>query len=207
MLDRIETAIARAISFILHPMLLSTYALVILFNMQVYFSVAIPANAKWMIAILVFIITGLLPALIAVLMTKLGIIRSLHMNDREERIWPFIITALFYYLAYYLLRQLDLSPVFILFMLGAFLTVVTGLVISFFWKISIHMIGIGGLVGAFTGLSLRLMIDLPLLIVILVMLSGLTGFARLKLSVHTPSQVLAGFIAGFGVFVLLFLIR
>ena len=207
MLERIETGIARAISFILHPMLLSTYALVILFNLQVYFTVAIPLNAKWMIAILVFIITGLLPILLAVLMSKLGIIRSLHMSEREERIWPFITTALLYYLAYYLLNQLDLSPVFVRFMLGAFLAVAVGLVVSFFWKISIHMIGMGGLVGAFTGLSLRLMIDMPLLIVILILLSGLTGFARLKLSAHHPLQVLAGFIAGFGVYILLFLIR
>jgi membrane-associated phospholipid phosphatase len=207
MLERIETGIARAISFILHPMLLPTYALVILFNLQVYFTVAIPLNAKWMIAILVFIITGLLPILLTVLMSKLGIIRSLHMSEREERIWPFITTALLYYLAYHLLKQLDLSPVFVRFMLGAFLAVAAGLVVSFFWKISIHMIGMGGLVGAFTGLSLRLMIDMPLLIVILILLSGLTGFARLKLSAHHPLQVLAGFIAGFGVYILLFLIR
>jgi len=207
MLERIETGIARAISLILHPMLLPTYALVILFNLQVYFTVAIPLNAKWMIAILVFIITGLLPILLTVLMAKLGIIRSLHMSAREERIWPFITTALLYYLAYYLLKQLDLSPVFVRFMLGAFLAVAAGLVVSFFWKISIHMIGMGGLVGAFTGLSLRLMIDMPLLIVILILLSGLTGFARLKLSAHHPLQVLAGFIAGFGVYILLFLIR
>jgi membrane-associated phospholipid phosphatase len=205
MLNRIETGIAMAISIVLHPMLLSTYALAILFNMQVYFSIGIPLKAKWMIGILIFIVTGLLPILLALLMTRLGIIKSLQMNQREERIWPFAIAAIFYYLAYYLLKQLDLSPVYILFMLGAFVTVVTGLVISFFWKISIHMTGMGGLVGAFTGLSLRFMIDMPLLIVILIMLSGFAGFARLKLSAHSPAQVLAGFITGFAIFMLLFL--
>jgi membrane-associated phospholipid phosphatase len=207
MLHRIETGIARAITYICHPMLLSTYALVVLFNMEVYFSIGIPAKAKWMIVLLVFIITGLLPMLLAVLMSRLGIVKTLHMEQREERIWPFVITALFYYLAYYLVKQLDLSTVYIIFMLGAFLTVIVGLVISFFWKISVHMIGMGGIVGAFTGLSLRLMIDMPLLIVILILLSGLTGFARLKLLAHTPAQVLAGFVAGFGVFILLFLAR
>jgi membrane-associated phospholipid phosphatase len=205
MLNRIETGIAKAISIVLHPMLLSTYALAILFNMQVYFSIGIPVKAKWMIGILIFIVTGLLPMLLALLMARLGIIKSLQMNQREERIWPFAIAAIFYYLAYYLLKQLDLSPVYILFMLGAFVTVVTGLVISFFWKISIHMTGMGGLVGAFTGLSLRLMIDIPLLIVILIILSGLAGFARLQLSAHSPTQVLAGFVTGFAIFMLLFL--
>ena len=207
MLERIETGLARLISLVLHPMLLSTYALVILFNLQVYFSMGLPFKAKWMISLLVFILTGLLPMLLALLMSRLGIIKNLQMDQREERIWPFVVTAMFYYLAYYLLKQLDLSPVYILFMLGAFLTVVVGLLVSFFWKISVHMIGMGGLVGAFTGLSLRLMIDMPLLIITLIMLCGLTGFARLKLSAHSPAQILAGFISGFGVFILLFLQR
>jgi len=205
MLNRVETGLARVISIVLHPMLLSTYALTILFNMQVYFSIGIPVKAKWMIGILIFIVTGLLPMLLAQLMARLGIIKSVQMNQREERIWPFVIAAIFYYLAYYLLKQLDLSPVYTLFMLGAFVTLVTGLFISFFWKISIHMTGMGGLVGAFTGLSLRFMIDMPLLIVILIILSGLAGFARLKLSAHNPVQVLAGFVTGFAIFMLLFL--
>lgn len=205
MVERIETAAARAISYICHPMLLSTYAMIILFNMRGYFSMGIPSKAKWMIGILIFIITGLLPMLTAVLMSRLGIIKSMQMDQREERIWPFVITAIYYYLGYYLLKQLDLSPIFLLFMLGAFVTVVIGLMVSFFWKISVHMIGMGGLVGAFTGLSLKLMIDVPVLIIALILLSGLTGFSRLKLLAHNPAQVLAGFVAGFGSFILLFL--
>lgn len=207
MLERVETAIAKAITYLLHPMLLPTYALAILFNMQVYFSIGIPVMAKWMIGLLIFIVTGLLPMLLSLMMMRLGIIRSLQMTHREERIWPFVVTAIFYYLGYYLIKQLDLQPVFVLFMLGAFVTVVAGLIISFFWKISVHMIGIGGLTGAFISLSLRLMLDMPLLIIMLIFLSGLTGFARLKLGTHDPAQVLAGFIAGFSVFMLLFLAR
>lgn len=207
MIERVEAGIAKGISYLLHPMLIPTYALLILFNMQVYFTIGIPVKVKWMIALLIFIITGLLPMLIVLLMSKLGIIKTLHMSQREERIWPFVTTALFYYLAYYLLRQLDISPAFILFTLGAFLSVLASLMISFFWKISVHMIGMGGLVGAFIGLSLRFMVDMPLLIVILILLSGITGFARLKLAAHSPSQVLAGFIVGFGIFILLFMQR
>jgi len=207
MLDRIETGIARLISLTMHPMLVTTYALIILLSLQAYFVVAIPSKVKWMMVVLVFILTGLLPMLLALLMARLGIIKSLHLEQREERIWPFIITAIFYYLAFYLLRQLDLSPVFMVFMLGAFVTVVVGLLVTFFWKISVHMIGMGGMVGAFTGLSLKMMIDIPLVIMVLIMLSGLTGFARLKLQAHTPMQVLGGFLSGFVIFTFLFLYR
>lgn len=205
MFDRIETGAARIISAILHPMMLSTYTIVILFNLPAYFSFGIPMKAKWMIGIFVLIITGLLPLLMTFIMTKIGIIRSILMQEREERIWPFVVTAMFYYLAYYLLNRLELSPVYTLFMLGAFISVVAGLMISFFWKISAHMIGMGGMVGAFTGLSITLMIDASLLIVLLILLSGFTGFARLKLTAHSPAQVMAGFLTGFGILFLIFL--
>ncbi len=205
MLDRIERSAARVISVILHPMLLSTYAIVILFNLPAYFSLMIPVHAKWMIGVFVLIITGLLPLFLTFIMSKTGIIRNIILQEREERIWPFLITALFYYLAYYLLNRLELSPVYTLFMLGAFISVVAGLMISFFWKISAHMIGMGGLVGAFTGLSVTLIIDMPLLIVLLILLSGFTGFARLKLTAHSPAQILSGFLTGFVILFLIFL--
>jgi hypothetical protein len=205
MIDRIENLLARIISMLCHPMLIATWSLLILFNMEVFFAAAVPAKARWMIIILVFITTGLLPALTALLMARLGIISSAKMNQREERLWPFVITALFYYLAYYLLKQLDISAIYVVVMLGAFTSVVLALVVSTLWKISVHMIGMGGMTGAFTALSLQLMLDIPLLIVVLIAMSGLTGFARLKLQAHTPLQVLAGYISGFGVFFLLIL--
>lgn len=205
MIDKIENLLARIISMLCHPMLIATWSLLILFNMEVFFAAAVPAKARWMIIILVFITTGLLPALTALLMARLGIISSAKMNQREERLWPFVITALFYYLAYYLLKQLDISAVYVVVMLGAFTSVVLALVVSTFWKISVHMIGMGGVTGAFTALSLQLMLDIPLLIVVLIAMSGLTGFARLKLQAHTPLQVLAGYISGFVVFFLLIL--
>jgi len=205
MIDKIENLLARIITAVCHPMLLATWSLLILFNMQAFFAAAVPTKARWMIITLVFITTGLLPALTALLMARLGIIKSAKMNQREERLWPFVITALFYYLAYYLLRQLDISAVYVVVMLGAFTSVVLALVVSSFWKISVHMIGMGGITGAFIALSLQLMLDIPLLIMVLIVMSGLTGFARLKLQAHTPMQVLLGYISGFAVFFLLIL--
>lgn len=202
--ERIETSLARIISIVFHPMLLTTYAFAILFNFRAYFSLGIPSTAKWMIGIFVLVITALLPLMLMLIMSRLGIIRNLMLQEREERLWPFAIAAIFYYLTYYLIGRLELSQVYQIFVLGAFLLVVAGLVISFFWKISIHMIGAGGLVGAFIGLSLNLMVEMLFLIVFLVFISGLVGFARLKLSAHSPAQIFAGFLTGFVIFLLLF---
>jgi membrane-associated phospholipid phosphatase len=58
------------------------------------------------------------------------------------------------------------------------------------------MLGMGGLVGTFLGLALRYQVDALQLVSALVLLSGLVGYARLRLNAHTPAQVYAGFLSG-----------
>lgn len=66
------------------------------------------------------------------------------------------------------------------------------------------MIGMGGFVGALIGVTQIIPVDLALWVMIGVFLSGLTGFARLKLNAHTPLQVYAGFLGGLLVMLLIF---
>ncbi|HSW67856.1 MAG TPA: hypothetical protein VLH16_04685 [Bacteroidales bacterium] len=205
MIEKAENLIARIISYLFHPVVLPTYAMLLLLNMKFYFSMVIPVQARWMIIGFVFITTCLLPLMMVHLMERLKIISSKHMPTRQERIWPFAITALFYYITYHLLNRLDLPALYIVLIFGAFLNVALSLIITFFYKISTHMIAIGGLCGAFIGLSLKFGLDMPLLIITLIFISGLVGFARLKLNAHSPLQVLTGFFAGFIIFIYLLL--
>jgi membrane-associated phospholipid phosphatase len=59
------------------------------------------------------------------------------------------------------------------------------------------MVGIGGLLGAIIGISLRFKSDMFLFIIVLVFISGLVASSRLRLNAHSPMQVFAGFITGF----------
>lgn len=69
--------------------------------------------------------------------------------------------------------------------------------INSFWKISAHLCGIGGLCGAFFGLSWIFSANnLPLMLT-LVLLSVLLGWARLECRAHTLPQLAAGFLLGF----------
>jgi membrane-associated phospholipid phosphatase len=70
-------------------------------------------------------------------------------------------------------------------------------IVSYFWKISIHLIGIGGVTGMISALSVKYGIDLLNLQILLLMISGLTASARLYLGEHNPKQVYTGFIFGF----------
>jgi membrane-associated phospholipid phosphatase len=200
-----ETKFAKAISFIFHPLLITTYSFIILFSLHTFFSLVIPPLAKLMILGIVFVVTFLFPALLILVLWKRGLISELNMNKREDRIIPFIMTAIFFSLAYYLLKQLHISPIYNYFIIGTTFIIIIALIINYFWKISIHMIAMGGMLGAFLALSFVLIINIPILIMLIIFISGLVGFARLKLNIHSPAQVYIGFLTGVTIMFLLFI--
>jgi membrane-associated phospholipid phosphatase len=59
------------------------------------------------------------------------------------------------------------------------------------------MIGIGGLIGTFFGMSSFLLVDLRFPIIVCFIIAGLIGTARLSLGSHHPAQLYGGFFIGF----------
>lgn len=116
------------------------------------------------------------------------------MESRHERVLPLFIVAIFFYMTYYMLKQGPYFVVFNIFMLGATLLVIISLLINYFTKISIHMVALGGLFGTFAGFDLALSVDLRPLLSVIILVSGITAYARLYLKAHTSGQVYGGFI-------------
>jgi len=201
-----EEKLAKIFSIVFQPLLVPTLSLLILFNLNNYIALIIPVSARQLILGMVFITTFVLPALMVLILYKRGIVKSFKMNEREERIIPLFITGVFYFLAYHMIRQLQIDDIYQRIFLGSAFLVLIALVVSLIWKISMHMIGMGGMLGAFIGVSQALHIDMMLLIVALVIVCGLTGFARLKLKAHTPLQVYVGFLMGLGLMIWVFTI-
>ena len=121
------------------------------------------------------------------------------MEDKRERTYPFLFTGLMYVLFYFFSGDLSdfKAPVVVnIFILGAVISILLAGVISLSWKISAHMIGVGGLCGMFFVLNVWSSILFNHLITS-ILLAGSVGFARLYLKAHTPMQVLLGFLLGF----------
>ena len=89
-------------------------------------------------------------------------------------------------------------------LLGSTFTIIAALLINLHWKISIHMIGVGGILGAVLGMAQGLFIELLWPVIIIVLLSGMLGTARLMLKAHNPLQIYAGFLLGFAAMFILF---
>jgi len=202
-----EKRIAQVISILFYPLFVPMYAFAILLTMPAYFSALMPADAKWMVIGLVFMTTCLLPTLFIFAMIKTGMVTTTYLSKREDRTMPYIVSIIFFYLTYHILKQLQISPVYYYFIIGATLLNILVMGINFFWKISSHMASIGALAGMMLGLSYFLGTFYFALIAVSLLSAGVTGFARLKLQAHTPGQIYAGFLLGFFTILALFLYK
>jgi membrane-associated phospholipid phosphatase len=122
------------------------------------------------------------------------------METRRERIFPMLLAGLFFTLGYYFLQRIPSIPSFLLdYVLATLIAVFCALIVTFFWKISIHLIGLGGLAGGILAYGFKFGLDLHVLFSLVILIAGLVGVARIYLKAHSPMQVYMGFLAGFSI--------
>jgi membrane-associated phospholipid phosphatase len=80
--------------------------------------------------------------------------------------------------------------------LAVIVSLVVSLSINAFWKISVHMLGQGGVFGSLLALKYVHMADVSVIAMLTIAMAALTGYSRVKLEAHTHGQVYAGFILG-----------
>jgi hypothetical protein len=200
-----ENRIARVLSYIAHPLLIPMFGLLVISNSGTY---AADLDHRFMqfIYLSVFIFMLLIPASLIPLFLYSGLAKNIQFSERRERLLPLYATLVFYLTAYFLVKKLPVSVVYQKFLFSACLSILFLSAISYFWKISAHMVGWGGLVGLILSLSFRFNTDLMLFLILAILFSGIVGFARLKLSAHSPMQVYMGFLIGFLIMITVFVI-
>ena len=186
---------AQITSFIFHPLLIPTIGFLLLFNSGFYFAL-IPWTIKQYILLVVFLSTGVLPALSIALLSMSPKFNS-KMDLSTDRVLPLIISSIFYYTGYLILKRVPLFPIYQLFLLASILVQIALLIVSLRWKISAHAAAIGGLLGGFISLSFRLQENPSAILIALILIAGSVGTARILLEKHNNAQVYSGFLTGF----------
>ena len=190
--------VAKFISVVFHPLLLTTYLVIIL---SYYFPsmLMIRKENRMVIVGLVFVFTFVLPAVNLVMLRAFGNIQSLTLQSRRERILPFVFISLLYLLVTFLFYfKLPFSANFNKLMMIISALVVVSLMITFFYKISIHSIAMGGGIGILLPLNQvteQMSLLWPTAFTILV--TGLVMSSRLVLDAHSPREVMYGGVVGF----------
>lgn len=189
--------IAQVFSIIFNPLLITTIGFLLLLNSGFYFSM-MSFEAKKYILLIIFLSTCMLPTL------SLGILTfssrfNAKMTKSTDRVIPLLLTAIYYYLGYFYLGKIPIFPIYRILMLSSVLVIITMMLISMKWKVSNHMAGIGGLIGAVIALSFRLGMNSSLLLSGLIATAGVLGTSRLFLKKHNPLQIYVGFFLGFAI--------
>jgi membrane-associated HD superfamily phosphohydrolase len=157
-----------------------------------------PAEGKQMVYLIVFSGMFVAPLCFVPLYYYFKIIKDIQMEQRSQRMLPLFITFTLYAATWYLFRKLPM-PFINTFILGSSLLVLANLFLVIKWKISSHLIGIGGILALVFVLIFRLNANANLLIILVLLVSGFAASARLHLNAHNSPQVYGGFVLGFTV--------
>lgn len=185
--------ISKILSIVFHPAFMPTFTCLLLFYsvpiLRIYYAESIK-----MIISQIFLFTFVLPVLSVFFLKKIGYISTIVLERKEERQLPLIMSASFYL---FLLFKNNSDPLLSKLILGGLLLLLLAILISKEWKISLHMMGIGGLTG--TIFVIQNLFESPNLVLLsfLILCSGFVGFARVNEKAHNLQQVYIGFLIGF----------
>ncbi len=204
---------AQILSVLFHPLLMVTYMLLLLLVINPYQFGVYKMAEQWKLLIMVFLSTFVMPIFAVFMMKSLNMVKTMQLEDRYERIGPYILTGVFYLWMFINFRNNPLIPKpMVIVMLGSTIALFLAFFLNNFTKISAHAAGMGGLVGmaaintlffnfdTFTlsfGKLGMYEISTNFVLMAVIILAGIVCTARLLLGAHNEKQLYVGFAAGF----------
>ena len=186
--------LAKLLSRLLHPIFIPTITLAIISTK--FLNIIILSNQLNIIIIGTVIFTLLFPLLSILYLLFTKRIKSLQIEEKEERILPILFTIIWMLIGYYFLGNiLEYAPVVNSIYLGMIATLGIILLITKYWKISLHMAAIGGCFGVFLNLQ-HIYGGVINYVIFILILSGLLGYSRAILKAHNMRQIYSGFLLG-----------
>ncbi|PZX56544.1 hypothetical protein LV85_00470 [Algoriphagus chordae] len=160
---------------------------------------SIPESFKNSLFYLITLSTLVIPMVTIFGLRLTGTLKSIHMADLKERAIPFSVTSIYYILTvYFLYQKKEFDPILWQVLGVITLAILILTLVTFFWKMSAHMTGMGGLLAAVVVLGIKFPTFQPLYALLSsIMLAGLVGTVRLYLNAHRPIEIYVGLVFGF----------
>lgn len=182
------------ISYLFHPVFFP------FFGSCLYFSIFTPNVDSYQVGLIltcIFLGSVIVPILFLWMLKYFKLIQNFQIPSVNERKLPLLFFLLVSFLITKILSSFRILPDLTIMFIGiTFISLIAYILISFRFKISLHAISIGGVIGVILALSRLYNMNLILLISILIMIAGIILTSRLKLKAHTDIEVYVGFLAG-----------
>ncbi len=189
--------IAGFVSYLMHPLFVPVYVLIfIVYIHPTYFS-GFSDKQKLSTILISTINLVVFPMISVLLLRALKFIDSVYMRTQKDRIVPYIAYGIFSFWAYTVFKeQAQYPPIIPCFLLGVFLAGSMALLCNIYFKISMHSMGAGGLVGIalLISFSNTMLMSWPLALAVVI--AGLICTSRLLLGAHKPRDIYAGLLVG-----------
>jgi hypothetical protein len=193
--------IAIIFSYIFHPLLLLTYLLLIVMWVNPYLFGRTSFEGHNLLLINIFFSTALLPSVAIIVMKALGMLESLRMADKQERIGPYIASGIFYLWIFVNVRDNGEIPLsYRNFVLAATIALFLSFLINLVQKVNIHAVGAGVLLSSVIVMLATYnytLISLTSVLMGAIIFTGLVGTSQLILERGKPIDIYAGFFMGF----------
>jgi hypothetical protein len=188
---------AHFFTILFHPLLISSYVFSFLVYLHPAVFIGIDQHTKNLRMFSMVLFTVFFPAVSLFLAWRLKLIKSLSLENRQDRLVGFIVTMFFYFWASYVFRNLpDIPQVAAHFVLGTFLAVCGAWMCTIFYKVSLHAVAMGGLISFFILFASEDVYVSGLYIAVPVLIAGIVCSSRFILGAHNRFEMVTGFFVG-----------
>lgn len=185
------------LSYIFHPIFIPVYVSAYLLFIHPLMFAGFDLQARSRLLASVFVNLCFLPAITVFLCRKLRFVEGFQMNTQRERIIPLAAAMVFYFWCWFALKNFNTLPeLFRQFLLGCFITIIAAWLANIYYKVSLHGLAAGGMVGFLLLLLFSEIGYSPLYLVAAILIAGAVCSARLVLGAHRPVEVYSALIIG-----------
>ena len=189
--------LAHITSYLLHPIFILLYNSLLLMCLKPHWFGIHHVKEAGLLILLVLIYTIIIPIIGILLLRFIGLIKTIHLEDKMDRIAPL---------------NPDMPKAFLSLILGSIISLCLAFVINNWLKVSLHTIAIGGLICFWLIIRYYFCTDdimyfrfketevsrfhIHQLLGISLILGGWIGTSRLYLKAHTSEEVYLGYVIG-----------
>lgn len=189
----------KLISTVLHPLLIATYLMTVLYFFAPELFGGLGVNRIPMLIAATAITTFIIPGLSMGMMRMTSKITSLELSSRDERFMPFLTITLFYGVTTYMfITQFRVGSLFAVMMILVTSLIFILSIITTKFKISIHAAANWAATGILTYLLWKGSPALFYPVIGAILCSGLVCTSRLYQGLHSPREIWIGSVFGFG---------
>ena len=187
---------ALIISYLFHPLFIIGWVVLNLLYRNNFVFIGVDPEDRFIYFLRVFGTSIFLPMVTVLLLKGLGFIRSIQLPTQKDRIIPYVACITFFFWSYYVSKQLGDPSELRAFLLSAFVTASASLIINNYMKVSMHALGVGGMLAFFVLLLFANKLDDVSSLLVAVLITGITCSSRLIVSDHKTSEIYTGLITG-----------